>query len=175
MPTLYVANVSHQSHDFQYRILEGGVRRQTIAPGQQILVFKRDLSLAEVEHIISQHGQYGMRAANEIVRTKSFIGLCYSVDKPVDIDKFMVADEQNADALITRNFEIQKTSAIATEANLRQMTEQAGRVTVEVNEEAKGAQASEASLLRRAIEVDIQSEGDESKTSNAKPSRRRNR
>ena len=96
MGKMYVANCTSQVQDFQYRLPESGkVFKQTIPIGQQIQV-SGDLNVLHIQAIIEQHAKYSMVAVHEIDRTKPFIGLCYNLDKPVDMEKVRRALVHNA-------------------------------------------------------------------------------
>jgi hypothetical protein len=103
MAKLYVANLGAQPHDFHYRMPaeEGWSRRvqvQTIAPGTQQQVHA-ETSYQVLEAIIDQHRQYGMIDANEVHKTPGFVGLCYSIDRPVNFDLLSLAVDHNKGAL----------------------------------------------------------------------------
>jgi hypothetical protein len=115
---LYISNTTKQNVDFFYRVLENPVaRRQQIPIGGQIVI-SGDLSTPDVEYIIGQHRPYGMVSADELDRTKEFVGLCYSVDKPVTMIKIERTMRHNDAVLIKRGEEIRKEAAIASSNGL---------------------------------------------------------
>lgn len=141
---LYVANMTKQFHDFLYTVPEekkqGRFRMQRIAPGEQIRVYQDDMTQADVDAIVSQHEIYGLIGVNEIKRTKAFIGLCFSVDKPVDMEKFMVAEQHNDAVLADRGVEIRKNAAVAVADHISRNRESSGDLAgldVEVIEQPK--------------------------------------
>ena len=110
---LYIANMTKQQHDFLYRVPESPrVHRQLIPAGAQIQVH-RDDTLAVLEAIVAQHSSYGLKPAHEVLNRKGYTGLCYSIDAPIAVDTFMVAQEQNDDALIEQGAERRKNEAAA--------------------------------------------------------------
>lgn len=124
MPALYIANASKQPHDFIYWVPESATpRRQRIPAGGQIRVYKDEIAMELVNSIVSQHQRYGMVRANEIDRTKPFVGLCYDVDRPVKVDKIMYADEHNAGVLQEASAEARKLSAGALHDAITRATE----------------------------------------------------
>jgi hypothetical protein len=129
MPTLYVANASKQRHDFIYRIPEEtSVRRQQIAPGGQITVYQPNAQPEVIRSIIDQHVRYGLVDVSEIDRRKPFVGVCYSIDKPIKVEKIMYADEHNSTVLTKASEEARQLSAAALHTALEQATEGAAKV-----------------------------------------------
>jgi hypothetical protein len=122
MTILYIANTSKQHHDFLYRIPEevGRTRVQKIPMGEQIRIHKED-TLEVLMAIVDQHARYGLTAADEVDRTKPFIGLLYQFDKPIQIEKFMYADEHNAGVYEEVGREIRQTAAAALHNQIEQV------------------------------------------------------
>lgn len=113
MTKLYVANTTKQDHHFAYKAPEDrNNRQQLIKSGTQIMVY-RDDTLAVLTAIVDQHLKYGLIDAAKIDQTEPFIGLCYSFDKPIPVDKIMYVSEHNDDALLERGLDIRKTQAAA--------------------------------------------------------------
>lgn len=81
---MYIANGTHQSIDFQYRLPEyKNYRQQTIPIGGQIKI-SGDLSPQQIDLIIQFHVKYGMVKYNEISDFKGFfIPYVYSIDEPL--------------------------------------------------------------------------------------------
>jgi hypothetical protein len=130
MPTLYVANASKQKHDFIYRIPEEtSIRRQQIPAGGQITVYQPNASLEIVRAIVDQHLKYGLVDVADIDRRKPFVGICFSLDKPIKVDKIMQADEHNAGVLQEASLEARKLSAAALHNSINQAT--SGAVQIE--------------------------------------------
>lgn len=103
MARLYVANLGRQPHDFHYRVpAEIGWSRQTqhrrIAPGTQQQIHT-EAPLPVLEAIIEQHRQYGLIEASEVPKTKGFVGICFSIDRPVPLDQMEYGVDHNAGAL----------------------------------------------------------------------------
>ncbi len=111
---MYIANCSMQHQDFQYRVLgQNALRIQRIEMGGQIPL-SGDLQSEDIDYIVEQHERYGLISVTEIDRTKGFFGLCYSVDKPVDVNKLRYSLEHNNKVLVERGVELRKQAAIAT-------------------------------------------------------------
>ena len=110
---LFVANMTKMQHDFLYRVPESQrVHRQMIPAGSQVQVH-RDDTLAVLEAIVAQHSRYGLKPAHEVLNRKGYTGLCYSIDAPIAVDTFMVAQEQNDDALAEQGLERRRHEAAA--------------------------------------------------------------
>lgn len=113
MTKMYVANCTHQVQDFAYRLPENPkVLRQKIDVGQQVLL-SGDLSAPDITAVIEQHAPYGLVDASEVDRTKVFVGLCYSLEKPVSLTRVRSALEHNGVVLDARGREIRKEAGVA--------------------------------------------------------------
>ncbi len=111
---VYVANCTQQVQDFAYRVLgQNGIRRQTIEIGRQVLLSGSDWGTPEIEHLVKQHARYGMVALGDVDRTKPFVGLCYSIDKPVPVEKLRRALAHNKEVLQERGKVLRQETAVA--------------------------------------------------------------
>ena len=109
---LIIANCTQQNHDFLYRTIEHpAVRSRPIAIGGQIEI-SGNLNSEDVDYIIGQHTIYGMVRVDEIDRTKPYIGLCYSIDKPIPVEKLRIALAHNSAVLTERGRQIRKEAAV---------------------------------------------------------------
>jgi hypothetical protein len=169
MVKLYVANCTKMTHDFQYRQPETEkIILQHIPAGHQVLVYKADATAAEVDHIISQHSVYGLVKASEVDRTGGYIGLCYSLDKPVKDTQIHSAMDGNDDHMAELSHEMRKISAAATDEQLRQADmHYAGQLEVEVVEQARTGDNSET--MNEVIAVNPDASG---KRNRGRPSRK---
>ena len=156
MTILYVANTSKQYHQFLYRRPESlsTVPPLDIPPGQQRAL--PDLAQAEVDYIIAHHARYGMVPAKEAAKVKRFVGLCYSIDKPVSEDSLEVAYHHN-DAVLKAVADVnrQKTAVAIADTLEKSLNDihspvAVGRVEVEVAEDTKIGQTQS---LNEGVEV----------------------
>ena len=110
---LFVANMSNKRHDFIFRVPGSPrVHHQMIMSGAQVQIHKDDTKDV-LDSIVEQHARYGLKPASEVLQRKGYTGLCYSFDKPVPVDTFMVAQEKNDDALIEQGTERRQHEAAA--------------------------------------------------------------
>ena len=110
---LYIANTTKQNVAFYYRVPESvALREQTIRVGSQERI-SGNLSTPDIDAIIAQHAPYGMVSADELDRVKGFVGLCYSVGKPIPAAKIERAMNENISVLIRRGKETREMGAIA--------------------------------------------------------------
>lgn len=117
---MYIANATKQKFDFMYRLPETtGLRVQNIPIGGQIQITGELLPI-QVDAIIEQHAKYGMVSVDEVDRSKSFTGLCYSIDKPIPVSKIMTAVRLNTDVLQERGRQIRQEAAIAENNRIEQ-------------------------------------------------------
>ena len=117
---LYIGNCTKQVQDFTYRIPGTASQRvQRIEIGSQIRI-SSDLSTPEIQSIVDQHHKYGLVAVGDIDRTKPFIGMCYSVDTPITVEKLRRAFAHNADVLNERGRELRQEAAVAVNHHIEQ-------------------------------------------------------
>lgn len=134
---LYVANCTHQVHDFIYRLPENpAAMRQQINIGGQIMV-AGDLNSLQVDAVVNQHRRYGLVNVTEIDRTKNFIGVCYSLDKPVQIEKIRVALKHNNEVLTERGRKLRQEAALAVSQAMEDVAPGLSSLEMSVVEEPK--------------------------------------
>lgn len=111
---MYVVNCTQQAQDFVYRLPEApGVIRQIIAIGGYIQL-SGELNQPQIDSVVRQHARYGMVAEEEVDRTKTFIGLYYTVDKPPRRGRMIDAISHNVDVLDARGRQLRQEAAIHT-------------------------------------------------------------
>jgi hypothetical protein len=110
---LYIANTTKQRHDFTYRKPETGrLVYHPINAGSQAVVL--DGTKAEIDIIIQQHEVYGLIDAGNIDHNRAYIGMCYSIDKPVASRIIEKAMRDNDGHLNRAAHERRQASVIAT-------------------------------------------------------------
>lgn len=157
---LYIANCTKQIHHFIYRVPElSGPRAQPIREGGQIQISGDNLLPETIDYIINQHARYGMIAVDEIDRAKPFIGLCYSIDKPIPATKIQRLMLHNQDILEVRAEENFKTTALAnnellenrietTAREARRPIPKIGDLEISIEEETKSGAPSKTNFFR---------------------------
>lgn len=120
MSKLYIANTTMQNHTFLYRIPGDNAPKTLEIPVGQQKMIPKDLSFNEVSAIVAQHSRYGLVAADEIDRSRDFIGHCYSVDKAVDINKIRRAIDHNREVLEERGKVLRQEAALAVNMNIEE-------------------------------------------------------
>jgi len=129
---MFIANCTNQVQDFHYRLPENPkVLKQTIPIGGQIQI-PGDLSTPDIEAIVRQHTVYGMVSVQEIDRTKDFIGICYQLDRKVDMERVKRAAIHNLGVLNERGRKLRQEAAVA--------------VNNAIEEQTNGVQAFEMSI-----------------------------
>ncbi|EAA8413880.1 hypothetical protein HU47_15095 [Salmonella enterica subsp. enterica serovar Abaetetuba] len=139
---LYIANTTKQRHIFTYRKLETGRLVQIpIEHGAQMMVL--DGSTEEVDAVIQHHRVYGLVDSTKIDQSKDFVGLCYSINKPVSAAVIEKTIRDN-DVHLTRNaHNLRQASVAALDSALRDSgTGYSGEMEVSA-EQAKGREDSE--------------------------------
>lgn len=149
-----MANCTKQVQDFVYRIPEdkNRCRLQTIPVGAQIIVHTKDASLDVLMGIVAQHEPYGLVDVKDIPKTVKYIGLCYSFDKPIDMDKIMHALHHNDDVLTDLGLQIRKDNAVSLNHSITTNEDAPGLIHLEV-ETIEDTKRGEVGGLNERIEV----------------------
>lgn len=96
MAKLFIANTSKQIYDFCYRLPEEkNFRTEKIQIGQQALIGGGKFSPDQIAHIINQQADGVLTDANTISRLNLRAGLCYRLEKSVDMERIMALFEHN--------------------------------------------------------------------------------
>lgn len=113
MPKMYVANCTQQNQIFSYRVKGSpSPRQQEIPIGGQIQL-SGELSVEDIEYVVQQYGKYGFAAVNEIDRTRPFVGICFSLDKPISRDRIRQLLAHNEGVLVKLGKKIREEAAVA--------------------------------------------------------------
>src|ERR1700683_3772726 len=141
---LYLANTSKQHHLFIYRPADRPETKPVEIPaGTQVQIGGDNMSDHDIDRMLRQHAPYGLTAVKDLPRTAGYIGLVYSIDKPVNMDQFMSTFEKN-DIEMNANAADRRESAAAAIAD--GMSKSLGipvqRTEVELTEESKSGTPS---------------------------------
>jgi len=141
---LYIANTTKQANVFHYRMPENPrIYQKDIPAGGQAMIHSPELTQFEVDHIVKQHEIYGLCDASRLDQNKAYVGLCYSVDKPIDADKIAKTLKKNDAVLEREGQEFRKNSAVAlNEALNAESDNSVKQLSVEIVEEAKRGQTA---------------------------------
>lgn len=146
--SLFIANTTKQVYELHFWV-EGSKRPYVtiIRPGTQENVYPQG-ARQEHEHIIEQHTAYGLKAVNEIDRSKEFIGQCYQFDKPIPYDRLMSTYQRNDTVMNQQAQERRKEAAIAMDHIL-------GKSAQENNMEMKNFEIGYKETEQRGVEKQI--------------------
>ncbi len=151
---IYVANCTKQIQEFVYRVPEArGARVQKIPIGGQVKL-SGDFVPAGVDSIVAQADKYGFVRVDAIDRTKAFVGLCYSVDKPVPVEAIQVAIKRNDGVLEERGRENRLEAAIAVNNALEEQHENYLKLDMEVVEENQDKHEGDGAVVAEGVTVD---------------------
>ena len=115
---LFIANCTKQNHDFAYMIPSFKTFKNVPIPvGTQIKL--TNLAASDIDQITKQHAKYGMVRADEVDRTKPFIGLCYDIDRPVKLDKMLRILDHNEDLLVEAGQDTRRAMAIRLDKEIK--------------------------------------------------------
>lgn len=155
---LYIANGTRQTHNFQYRTPGvPGLRSQYIPAGKQLLL-SGDMSLLDIQYIIEKNLKYGLVDCTKIDQSKPYVGLVYSIDKPVPVPKIQNVMEHNIDVLTERGHQNREMAAITANQALETQLEQnqVGQLQamdVEIIEENKPGQDTGRTRISEGFRV----------------------
>lgn len=195
MPSkLYIANTSKQHVDFTYRlrdekkidqtktptnregdlILEKNYRTEKILVGVQILVGGGKLSEKQIACIIDQYADKGLRDSTQISRLQEYSGLCYRLDRPVELEKVHLFFEQNDRHLNERAEDRREETAAAFAQGMQNRAHELhvplARTEMEIVEDTKGGATS-----RVANGFEMVTEGHAPRRGNGRSGRRGSR
>ncbi len=139
---VYIANATHHVAAFAYRILENPkLRTMQIPMGAQIRL-PEDLTADDITYVVGQHEQYGLISADKVPDAKTFIGMCYSVDKPVPSIRIEQLFLHNREQLVEEGRKNRQEAAVAANMAFDNALENEGgglrKMTFEVLEEGNG-------------------------------------
>lgn len=148
---LFIANTTKQRQIFAYRKLETGRLVQIpIKHGEQMMVL--DGSTEEVDSVIQHHQVYGLIDSTKIDQSQAFVGLCYSINKPVSASVIEKTIRDN-DIHMTRGAHNRRQASVAAlDSSLRESgTGYSGEMEVSA-EQAKGRDDNaEADMVNETI------------------------
>ncbi len=124
---LYIANATRMIQVFSFR-LKGrpSATSQPIPIGGQTIASGVN-SQDEIDQVLKQHEQYGLVSVDDIERSKTeFHGLCYSVDRPINVSKMEAAMRRNMEVLTRRGEEMRKQAAMSVNNSIESSIEQSG-------------------------------------------------
>lgn len=161
MSKLFVSNTTKQHWVFHYRVPERTqIMEAKIAVGATVSIYKDDMSSEELDAIVNQLVTIGAVDAKSVDRTREFIGLCYSVDKPPKDTAIHTAIEKNDDVLAKRGHELRKEAAVAVNDALSQNGSSPQELDFSIVEDRRRGEDG-GDVLDEKIEV--RREGQESK------------
>ncbi len=129
---VYVANTTRQVQDFTWRAIGAkSVRKIAIDVGTQQML-PGEWNSEDIAYLEEQHRRYGLVRADEIDRTRDFIGLCFSVDKPIAVDKIRHALTINEAVLMERGKVLRQQAAVAVSNHIEQHAPGAGLTALEM-------------------------------------------
>ena len=100
MPKLYLANTTKQHREFQYRIPgQQQLFRVSIPAGSQTTLPHQNLTEYELRAIIDSQARYGLIDQKNIPNMRAYTGLCYSIEKEIDMRRVVAAIEKNDEFL----------------------------------------------------------------------------
>lgn len=163
MEKLYIANCSKQEFDFTYTIPENPRPfKHNIRAGTQIEIpANQDV----IDAIIRQHSLYGMMEVNQV--KKGFGGLCYRLNKPINVSAIEQGISQSDQEMIDRAQQARNITAAAQDKIISEKAQEMGLkpragIEVEITEEKKNA-ADVSEKFEQTLEVIHEGQGEKRK------------
>ena len=160
MVKLYVANCTKFNQDFLFKLPDQKTLnnyRAQIPIGGQALIMGRDIDMKTAMFIVEQHEKYGMVAVADVDRTKNYFGMCYQLDREIDVERIMLALEHNDEALELKGHEMRKLQAAALsqniDHNLQGSESKLQGLELEIVEQDKPGQHGQGEHMRETIQV----------------------
>lgn len=119
----YIANASAQVQELYFWLPE--VSRpvmQRLNMGQQELLAHRELTKDQLDAVLAQLHPYGVANIKDIDREKKFSGLCYQLDKPINVEDLKNGVQRNQEVLEARSREAREMSTAAIHEDLQKQT-----------------------------------------------------
>jgi hypothetical protein len=157
---LYIANCTKKNYELHYRMPEVmGVRMQPVRAGHQVEI-AGDLNQPQIDVVVKHFStRYGMVSVTSIDRTKAFVGLCYSTDKPIKVDVIARALHHNDQVLVSRGQDIRRAAAVSVNNAITQQLQESrvpeslGALEMTVDEVDRGGKPVDGGL-REGVLVD---------------------
>lgn len=143
MPKLYIANCTRFEHVFNIRVPEvSKLLRIEISSGHQ-RTFPLDLNKEQTEYVVRQLERYGAKPRAEVHgKLNDFIsGVVYSLDRPLNEDEIVAANEDQIDAAQNRS--------------VRQAVRLAQVAELAVHEGEDGKSKARGKRLAKSVEVEV--------------------
>jgi hypothetical protein len=128
MAALYVGNVSLQIHQFHYRPLDGSRPVAIEVPSYGQTRIGGELTIPEIECIVTQHRIYGLRRADEAHLLGPQDALLFSIGRPISTDQLQTGVERKAAKLAELGKATRVDAAIKTNAAFQKEVRQQNRI-----------------------------------------------
>lgn len=160
--TLYIANTTKQDHDFAFRRPEAQIPTVVKIPAGTQAAIIRDGDTTAIDHVINQHRKYGLISVAEAAKLRGFVGLCYSIDKPMAFKDMKLVFEKNDKVLRKQGEDNVRQIAAAVNEGIDTKLQDAGiptqaaHVAVEVVEENTEGQPTSIAVGAEVVKDDSQ-------------------
>ena len=149
---MYIANLTQQIQEFTYRLPEHKRPIRITVPIGAQLVLPGDLTTPEIEAIVETQAPYGFTPVSEINKTKAFVGVCWQLDKRIDLNTLRYGIQHNFKVLDARGHDIRKEAAVAITEQL-QATGPAASALEVVMKEVQAKDSPIAPTLHEVVRV----------------------
>lgn len=157
---LYVANTSKQHQTIYYFVRELGYRPIYLQPGAQDLVGRRRLDDFELEKTLKGWAPYRFLNATELKSARHYVGVCYSIGKPVSVDDMLAQYERNDEELNEHSSQrLEQTVAAMSHQMEKEIQGPVQHLTAEIVEVGTVQQPDSVSAPRVAKAIEAVAEG----------------
>ena len=155
---VFLANTTRQVQDFVWRSIGGQqLHRMQIDVGQQVQM-PNDWQTEDIAYLEAQHRRYGLVRVDEIDRTKDFIGICFSIDKPIPVARIRYALTANEQVLQERGRLLRQQAAVAVAQQVQEAHPGSGLTNLEMTIQEERDDGG-TPLVNEGIRVPTQGQG----------------
>lgn len=161
MPKVYIANVTAQNHEINFRLPESRKPLSLkITMGQQRLV--GDLSPPEIEAMVEQLGPYGLVELGQDGKREK-ISYLYNVHAPVPASAIQKVYDRNRGLLREEGTKRRQESAVAANDVMNTADTPIKNLTVDVEEVDSGSLGSDSDNVAEGVRIDNEANTSENK------------
>lgn len=166
---MYIANVTQQDMDFQYRIPSNPrstpLQQKIPAMGQIKIADPPggELTKPDIDAIVDAHQPYGMRRVNELKHGIGFHGLVYDIDRPLNVESIRRGHVVFKELLEDKGKALREEAAIAINNRIEDQATPRGATLegLEVSIEEQKGMNGEDPKMASSIRVDRSAPGPE--------------
>lgn len=123
---IWIANCTKQNHKIYYREPKKRALREVMCPIGAQVTLPDEFDAAGVDFVTNQFAIFCWLKSDEIKADHQYVGICYSVDRPVDMTRLNDALAHNEEVLMERGHELRRQAAIIVDKNIAEVNKNVG-------------------------------------------------